>query len=110
MKNEEMRQIESTVKDANSVWLAVAGARRSLRVTQLLDFTERVDRGFMQMTKDGLLSMELEMEDNDFMVLHQVVNSLHRRGFLYCLIETQNDKGLVMGHRLRVSLNTLDVR
>ena len=66
---------------------------------------ETCSKAVSDMVRDGNLQTEVELDD--LTGLTKVVDELVGLGYRYCLIETENEKGDILNHRLRISLSHL---
>ena len=70
----------------------------------LIKSQEHIDK----MVKDGKYSTELkDLDSLELSVLLSVVDKLRDDGYRYCLVETVDTDGSVLGYRLRISVKHL---
>lgn len=60
-----------------------------------------------EMMRYGHLVTEIDLTDEDRVGLTKVTQEMRDLGYYYCLIETENESGDILGHRLRISIEHL---
>lgn len=95
-------------QSAADVYKSVQKARVQRVKESALAFDEKCWEAIEEMAVNGEVYTEIPMEEEDFFGLDAVLRDLRKYNFKHCLIETENEEGEILSHRLRISVECLN--
>lgn len=95
-------------RKAEDIYKIAKQNQKKLSESSYASLKEKAVQAVTEMMKSGQLVTEIDLVDSDMSGLIEFTQEIRSLNYYYCLIETQNEAGDILGHRLRISLKHLE--